>query len=293
MSGVLGIDIGGTNIRLGMVDSNLDVSEFEKASSAGIQGPDAPKLLAKFIKDYAVRHNVSPDCVSIGFPSSLDIPRRRLICTPNMTGFDDIEIVDVMSDLLGVRVLAERDVNLLFRYDKKVMNLPDEGFIVGVYVGTGIGNVISCSGRIVLGSNGGAADLGHVATFASKRVCGCGNVGCVETVVSGGRLREIRDRLYPDTGMGDLFKLHASDGALREFVDNMAIAAAMEVSILDPEYLIMGGGVIFMDGFPREYFERKLRDVIRKPFPSENLRIRYSADTATSGVIGAYLYAME
>ncbi|MDO4548392.1 MAG: allose kinase, partial [Clostridia bacterium] len=290
---ILGIDIGGTNTRLGMVDSSLNVTNFEKVSSELIQGDDSAALLAAFILNYIARHGVEPDCVSIGFPSSLDVDRKRLICTPNMKGFDDLAIVEVMEKLLGLKVVVERDVNLLFRRDKMVMNLPDKGIIIAVYAGTGIGNVICFDGRIILGRNAGAADLGHVATFSSDRVCGCGNVGCVETVVSGRRLREIRDELYPDCDMEDLFTRHASDEALKRFVDKLAIAIAIEISILDPEYLILGGGVLNMKGFPIEAFEMKLRDVIRKPNPSENLRIRYSDGDATSGVTGAAIYAME
>ena len=67
----------------------------------------------------------------------------------------------------------------------------------------------------------------------------------------------------------------------------MAVAVATEVNILDPEYVVLGGGVLQMDGFPLEYFEQKIRAYTRKPYPEENLRLVYSRPNQENGIIGA------
>ena len=73
----------------------------------------------------------------------------------------------------------------------------------------------------------------------------------------------------------------------------MAAAVATEINILDPEYVVLGGGLLAMDGFPAQYFENKIRAFSRKPFPEENLRLIYSRQNQENGIIGAGIYGWQ
>lgn len=287
------MDIGGTNIRVGLVDRALHVDGFLHTSSDGIQGDDAPERLAFFIDAYIQEHcaGLKPIAISIGFPSTLDKERRKLFSTPNLIGFDNVDIVDRLENALGIPVLVDRDVNLLFRYDCHVNNLPMQGFVVGCYIGTGIGNVIAYNGEILTGKNGVAAEMGHIPMHNVAGVCGCGNVGCTEMLASGKRLAELQAELFPDTDMSELFTRHGREPILQKFVDDLTLPVATEINLLDPEYLILGGGVLQMKDFPLEMFEDCLLNHVRKPYPAENLQIRYARSTPENGVVGAAIYA--
>lgn len=291
---VLGVDVGGTNIRMGLVDAQGRVAGMARVPSAEISHPDGPARLAALLAGYlAGQGGARPDAVSIGFPSTVNRERTRLLSTPNLEGFDGVEIADILTGALSLPVLIDRDVNLLFRHDCWALRLPAEGVVLGVYVGTGIGNAIAHDGRILRGCNGVAGELGHIPLPGVADVCGCGNIGCAETRAGGRRLAAIQAEAFPDTPIDRLFALHAGAPQLRDFIDCLSIVVATEVNLLDPEAIILGGGVLGMEGFPRGLLEERLRAHMRKPYPAENLRVCYAAGGAECGVIGAALAAFE
>ena len=91
----------------------------------------------------------------------------------------------------------------------------------------------------------------------------------------------------------EVFEKHLSHQDILEFIEYLAVAVAFEVTLLDPEYIILGGGVIQMSNFPRQLFEDRIRDRTRKPFPSQNLRFIYADNAQDNGVIGAGIHAYK
>lgn len=290
---ILGMDIGGTNIRSGFVDPSQVLAHFSIESSGAIMGQNGPEKLAQYIKELIDAKGITPEAVSVGFPSALDKSRRVLLSTPNVEGFDNVPIVDVLEKALGLPVYANRDVNMLYYHDRSLFHLEQENVVIGCYIGTGVGNVVAISGEPLIGRNGVAAELGHIPMLDMPAKCPCGNVGCIEMYGSGKHLREIHDNYYQDTPMDDLFVHHHSTEVLQTFIDYVAIAIATEINILDPDYVILGGGVINMKGFPRKDLEGRILTRARKPYPAGNLRFLYADNGQENGVIGAGIYGYE
>jgi allose kinase len=288
---VLGIDIGGTHLRLGLAGEDLTLSGFELASSTFLNSPDAPCLLADFISGYLERMDCAPRAVSIGFPSTLDRARRRLLSTPNIMGLNDVPMADILQEKLNIPVFIDRDVNLLFLNDCRHFGLAGNGVIIGCYIGTGLGNVISINGEILKGKNGVAAELGHIPAWGRKEECPCGNRGCVEMFASGKRLKELNDSYFPGTKLDRLFLKYSDHELIRDYVDGLSIPIATEINLLDPDYVLLGGGVLQMEGFPRPYLEECILRHTRKPYPAEGLQLRYSEKAQENGVIGAAIRA--
>ncbi len=289
---VLGIDIGGTHLRLGLTGEDYSLSGFEMASSTFLSGDDAPYRLADFIRDYLKRSGSTPKAVSIGFPSTLDRARRRLLSTPNIAGLNDVPMADILQEQLNIPVFIDRDVNLLFLYDCHHFGLTG-GIILGCYIGTGLGNVISIGGEILIGKNGVAAELGHIPAWGRQEECPCGNRGCVEMYASGKHLRELCDTHFPGTPLGELFLRHGGHEVIQAYVDGLSIPIATEINLMDPDYVLLGGGVLQMEGFPRPYLEQCILRHTRKPFPAEGLQLRYSQKAQENGVIGAAIRALR
>lgn len=80
---------------------------------------------------------------------------------------------------------------------------------------------------------------------------------------------------------------------LEAFLEGMAVSAAAEANIFDPDYMILGGGVLNMKGFPRDGLHAKILSHVRRPYPAENLRIIYADDELEKGAQGAVYYALE
>jgi allose kinase len=167
--------------------------------------------------------------------------------------------------------------------------LPD--IAVGLYPGTGMGNSLWINGRFYHGQHGGAGELGHVPIAGNDLPCPCGNRGCAETVTSGNWLSHWAKAHVPNTDMSALFTQHGDHPELQAFVYRLAQLIATEMNILDPEYLILGGGVLAMADFPLAQLRSQIQQHLRPPATRDNLKIVFSQSTDHTGCRGACLAA--
>lgn len=287
---VLGIDIGGTNFRLGIVREDRSLAKFEKVPTGSVFcSGDVLGDLAAYLK--SASRGFPFDAVTIGFPATLNRERTQVVQAPNIPFMEQLPVVDALQKALGVPVLAERDVTFALCYDAEKYKLPTDGLICGIYYGTGIGNAMLFDGKPLTGRHGAAGELGHIPVPGSSVPCGCGNLGCMEAVVGGKALARIQKEQYSETPIGEMFLRHGRERALVDFIDGMACAAAAEINILDPDHILLGGGVLNMRGFPRALFDEKLREHTRKPLPWSELKPIYTEDEPDKSVVGGAIYA--
>jgi allose kinase len=292
---VIGIDIGGTNFRMGMISEDGTLCNFVKRSSSILSTGQAIITLAEqisaYIDQFDAKENV--EAVAIGIPSIVSKDKKVLYSTPNLEGFDNINIPDPLSALLGVPVFIDRDVNFLLQYDIGHYNLDNRKTILGFYIGTGLGNAIYIDGKFYSGKNGVAGELGHIPMYGLSQQCTCGNFGCSEVLCSGRHLEELAKEHFPDTDISNVFTEHGSSEIMTRFVTDLAIPIATEINILDPDYIVIGGGVISMREFPKDMLNQAIYQFSRKPYPAENLQIVFSEHTSKSGVFGSADYARK
>lgn len=287
------LDIGGTNCRIGLVGRDGTLSEGKIIPTCELAREDFIAALAAMIGDFCrcASGHTKIRAVSMGFPATIDRDRRRVLQVPNIPGIaDNLPICDTLEKALGLPVFLERDVNLLLAYDLKELNLEQADTVIGVYFGTGIGNSIYINGKWLRGYNGVAGELGHIPQIHSHVQCGCSNCGCVEPLGGGRRLSELCQTKFIGTDIKEIYLRHGDTPEVCSQVEAMAVAVATEVNILDPDYVVLGGGLLQMEGFPKEYFEEKIREHTRKPYPLQNLRLRYARMNQENGIIGAGLY---
>lgn len=284
---ILGIDIGGTWFRIGAVDARGQILAFEKLPVGQVfSGSDPITELELVLRPYLAARKTAAVC--IGVPATVDAKRRRVLQAPNVPYLEALQLVDVLEDRLGIPVLLERDVNVTMLYDCR--EIPKEGILCGFYFGTGIGNSILVNGKPLIGKNGTAGELGHIPVDGCREVCGCGNVGCMEPLAGGRYLAHLQREVFSDTPMEALFTRHGEDARLRRFVDRMAMAVATEVNLLDPEQILLGGGVIAMADFPKAYLLDRIYAHARKPFPALSLQAVFVQEFEEKTVLGAALY---
>ena len=287
---IVSADIGGTFFRVGLVDGDGAVRRFRKIPTGSVlRGGSVLTELGTFFRDFIADQPVR--AAAIAFPATLDAERKRVVQAPSVPALEDIPVVDGLSEFLGVPVLAERDATFALCRDMEKYGVPAAGITCGVYYGTGIGNAVFIDGRPLTGRSGAAGELGHIPVPGSTVPCGCGNVGCMEAVAGGKALVRLQRERYPDTPIGEMFSRHARDAAMREFIDCMAITAATEVNILDPDHLLLGGGVLNMPDFPREAFLERLLARVRGPLPRGALRPVFTGDEPDKSVVGGAIYA--
>ena len=287
---VLTVDIGGTNFRIGAVREDGSVIKFDKIPTPSIFcSGDVLADLIQVIRVFSA--DCAFDAVAIGFPATLNLERTRVIQAPNIPCMEELPVCESLHAALRVPVLAERDVTFALCYDVRKYRLPTDGVICGIYFGTGIGNAILIDGKPLRGRHGAAGELGHVPVPGSDVPCGCGNVGCLEAVAGGKALARIQKEHFPETPIGEMFERHGQEKLLLDFIDVMAAAVATEINLLDPSYMLLGGGVLSMKDFPLKTFDAKIRFHVRKPLPWRELNLIYTEEEPDKNVIGGAIYA--
>lgn len=294
---VLGLDIGGTHIRAGKFDSEYRLEDFRISSSPSLlgRGEDPIGALAAYIHAYCVDHSEAglPRAISIGFPSTLNKEKTMLLSTPNLPGLNVLSVTEPLEKKLALPVFINRDVNLLLLNDLHVHHLEHAEIVIGCYFGTGLGNSIRINGSFLNGAHGVAGELGHIPLAGGSKRCGCGNIGCAETLSSGRRLTELQTQFFPEDELSQLFLKHADSPILKDYVEMLSLPVATEINLLDPNCVILGGGVLQTPGFPMDTLFSCIHAHTRKPLPCETLRLIVSQGTQESGVIGAGMYAFE
>lgn len=287
---IVGIDIGGTNFRIGALDNNNNIQGFSKAYVNDVlKSGDVLLDIANFIESNFSNKKI--DAIAIGIPGTLDVERKRIVQVPNVEGMNNLDAVKYLENKFNVPVYLEKDVNMIINYDIYTNKINTDGIICAIYYGTGIGNAIMVNGNVLIGKNGAAGEIGHIPVDGCNEVCGCGNVGCMEAVAGGKYLKKLNDEYYKDCHISEIFTKHKNDEKIIQFIDRMAMALATEINIINPDKIIVGGGIINMENFPLDIFNEKIKLHVRKPLPLNDLDIIYTEDNEKAGVIGACLYA--
>lgn len=291
----IGIDIGGTNFRIGSVSQNGEVEHFEKISSRIFDNGNVIDILAESITDYIERHQIAGKVlgVAIGLPSLVSKDKSTVISTPNLKGFDNLLLVKELSKVLSMPVFLDRDVNFLLQNDIERLKLPKDSTVLGFYIGTGLGNAMYLDGKLYSGSNGAAGELGHIPLWNVTETCTCGNVGCSELRCSGRYLETLTKTYFPETKIRNVFKEHGDDPRVIQYIKGLAIPISAEINILDPQYIIIAGGVSEMPEFPKELLKKEILFHSRKPYPEQNLQILFTEHNQQSGVYGSGSFALS
>ena len=286
---VIGVDIGGTHLRVGAVTPDKELHFFEKKKIADILDNLHPiESLIQFLDGYIQANLGNSDVLGIGmgFPSVVSKDKKRVYATTNLN-INDINIADPIQEYFRVPVVIENDVNHLLHYEISQRKILNDEIILGFYIGTGFGNSIYLNNRFLDGKNGAAGELGHIPVLGDEAVCQCGNTGCIETYASGKTLVLLHQEYFSDVPFEDVFTKYANSERIGKFIQSLAVPIATEINIFDPHLVMIGGGVVGMKDFPKSQLENAIIRYCRKPYPSNGLVIEYAEDTNAAGVLGA------
>ncbi len=292
----VGVDIGGTNLRIGLVDKKGAVRAFRKTRQEKVLSGDHAvenliEYLLKFLSDNAGEEKVSAAC--LGMPATLDAARETVLNAPNVLGLNGINLQRELNGRFSFPIFLCRDVEALFLFDLHRFSVGQNGTAIACYIGTGLGNAVAVDGKLLAGTHGVAGELGHIPAWDSDVPCSCGNRGCVEELVGGKALERLQKTRFPETPVGELFSRHKKDPELLSYVGHLALPIAAEINILDPGVAVLGGGVLSMASFPLDLLRKEILRHVRKPLPYEQLKFIFSPADGKNGVAGAGLLAWK
>jgi len=266
---VIGVDLGGTKILSGIFNGSLECIGTTKVSTKPQRGVDAViERIERCVRDAVDEADLSLKqiaAVGVGAPGAVDFGAGSVIFAPNMEGWKDVPLKKELEKHLGLPVFIENDCNIavLGVYVSELKSKPRS--VVGIFVGTGIGGGLILNGELFGGYNHTAGEIGHMVVDVNGPKCGCGNKGCFEALASrtaifqqikagikDGEKTLLTEMLGDDLGdlrSGDLRKAIRRgdkfvDGIIARAAEYIGIATANLVNILNPEVVVLGGGVI-------------------------------------------------
>jgi len=312
---LLGIDIGGTKTIVAVADDTGSIIAQTRLSTPREEGP--AKVLAEIqlalesLLDQAGISRRDIRAIGIGCGGPLDREKGVILTVPNLPGWDDLPLVSYFENAFGAPASLDNDVNLMALGEAR------EGAGVGIEhlayfnIGTGIGGGIVIGGRVYRGC-GNAGEFGHQVILPDGPQCLCGRWGCLEALASGTSIAR-RTREYLADGLestilgyaGDLSAVTAQhvasaarDGdplALRiwgETGEYLGLGVANVVNILNPQLVIIGGGVARAGDLLFEPVRETVRARAMKQL-ADDVAIVAGALGDQAGIIGALCLAMD
>jgi glucokinase len=306
----VGVDVGGSKTAAVRIDPAGEVLAREVRPTPA---DDTQGILDTMVA--VVREVLTPDvrAVGVGAAGLVESGIGRLTFAPNLA-WRNVPLAEHVWDTLGLPALADNDNNAAAWGEYRLGAGAGHRHMLFVGVGTGIGGGIVVDGSLLRGAHGFAAEVGHVIVEPDGPLCGCGNQGCWEQVASGHALtragreaarqhpRSMIARLSggdPGRVTGPLVTdaARAGDpvarGILARVGERLGQGLAGLANVLDPEVVVVGGGVSaagdHLLGPAREAFRRAIEAPAHRP-EVPILRARLGSD---AGAIGAALLAVE
>ena len=266
----IGVDLGGTNIVSAIVNSQGKIVNYLKFPTLAERGKEATlKRIIETIHTNMVQSSIaSGDIIGIGIgaPGPLDIKKGIINFAPNLPGWRDVPLRKVLEDEFKKKVVLENDANAAAWGERCYGAGLGVNNLVCFTLGTGIGGGIIIDGKIYHGNNYGAGELGHMTVNKDGPLCNCGNYGCLEAYSSAtgiknrikNRIQEgIKSEFLNFDGDDQLFKslrlksifeaARKGDSLTSELVEEaisyLGIAIANMANILNPEMVILVGGI--------------------------------------------------
>lgn len=184
----IGIDFGGTQTKIGLVNTESRLVASQTIESAVAHGPaDFVRRCANQIQSMLTGADVAQEAVAgvgLGAPGPLNRAKRTITRSPNLRGWEDVPLAELFEQALGVAVVLENDANAAAYGEWLAGSAEERSDLVLLTLGTGVGGGAVIDSRLLRGMYGNAGELGHNIVIPEGEQCGCGQCGCLEVYAS-------------------------------------------------------------------------------------------------------------
>ncbi len=284
MNPLWGIDLGGTKIEGVVMESAEQPTVLARLRVPTEQAGGYTHIInqiAKLIDMLKMESGLSPSRIGIGTPGTID-PGLQLMKNSNTTSLNGMPLKRDLEAVLRMPVVMANDANCFAMAEARLGAvqevMPDAEVVFGVIMGTGVGGGIVAHHRVINGRQGIGGEWGHNFLDESGGRCYCGHVGCVETIISGPALERYYKSLTGNTlKLRDIAARSSEEEAAKQTMQRLihffGKAIAVVINILDPDAIVLGGGVgnireLYTDGVEevkKHVFNHRLDTLFLKP----------------------------
>ena len=280
---VLGIDIGGTKIRLGIVDFDGNVKWA--VSKPNYNFNSMSEWIQYFIDNILTQipdeYTTSYAKIGIGTAGWIDEESNLIIHSPN-TNWKNVDLKSLLEKEINIPITIINDCSAAVVGEHAYGAIKDCTNALGIFIGTGIGGGIILNNNLYQGSQGFAGEIGHTIIVEDGNLCECGRKGCLEAYCGGKAIGKIAKNIA-SIDKNSVFNLLAAKtnkqisaetvsmayyenneeavDIIKEISNKLAISITNFFNIFDPEAVVIGGGVI--DGIPEivNYIDNYFKDL--------------------------------
>jgi len=309
----IGVDLGGTNLRVALVEENGRLLEKLTTGTQVSRGretviaemcSDIRQLAEKFSSAGNLRG------IGIGVPGIIEMKKGFIHESPNLPGWDNFPVRDEIEQRLGTRVILENDANAAAMGEKWLGAGRDRPDMCMLTLGTGVGGGVILNGRIWHGMTGMAGELGHVTVESNGVPCKCGNLGCLEKYASAtavvrmakeaidsGQAPELKKAMSdtPEFSSKNVYQMaiqgdEPAQAIYRKVGSALGIGLAGMINILNLPMFVIGGGMASAwDAFAPTMMEevKKRSFVFRATTPPPTGKIEPGKTIVTRAMLGS------
>lgn len=304
-----GVDLGGTNTKIGLLDENGEILTKETIKTFSEKGMEITlKRIWETIEKLMDQKEISKEKIGgigIGIPGPV-IDQEIVAFFANFDWEANVNISEAMEKISGVQTKLENDVNMIAIGESKFGAGKGTTSSITVALGTGVGGGIVVNSKLISGMNGAGGEIGHMKLVENGKLCGCGQRGCFETYASAtGVIREAKSRLAVNKNNllykslnGDMEKLEAKDVfdcakagdefslEIVNYVGNyLGMGIGNLLNVINPEIIILSGGVALAGEILLDVVKEKLKQYAM-PVTLKNLEIKLGELGNDAGIKG-------
>lgn len=307
----IGLDLGGTNLKYALGTKSGEI--LKKMSKPSLADQDQNTIFENFysaiqeLLQEAKKRNESVDAIGVGSPGSIHFAKGQLIGkTPNIESWTNAPIKKNIEKRFKITTWVDNDANVVALAESRVGAGKGYPNALCLTVGTGIGGGIILNNQLHRGVNHSAAEIGHIIVEYDGRPCNCGNRGCLEAYTSAPAIVERYRKKLKRTGVLNKMQELSTEfifqkaelnedlakETIQETCNYLGAGIASIVNVIDPDVVIIGGGV----SAAGQEFIQCIEDVVKQyaiKAIAKNLKVVSATLGNDAGVVGAIMLAAE
>jgi len=299
---IIAIDLGGTNLKAALLNLKYKIID-KKIFKTGnfIKQERLISAIVNSVKDIKNEHHLSKSDilgVGLGLPGPIDVERGLVHFFPNIPGWKEVRLKNILIQRLGFPIFLDNDANLMCLAEKRLGAARPFKNAVCLTLGTGVGGGIIIEGKLYRGKGFAAGEIGHIPINENGPGCNCGGRACLEAYIGNNMiLREAKKSLGREISLEELSLLAEKGNKKAKAIwsrvaGRLGLALAGIVNLLNPDCIVIGGGVA---NAGKILFD-KVEEVIAKramSIQAKHVKVIKSRLGCDAGLIGAAILVKE
>jgi len=299
---IIGIDLGGTNLKVALLDLNCKIKDKEVLSTRSFLEKDDLILGILHAVNRFIKYNNLSKAeilgVGLGLPGPVDAKAGIVHFFPNIPGWIEVPLRDILRKSLGLAVFLDNDAKLMALAEYKTGAAKGFYNVLCMTLGTGIGGGLIINGKLYRGFNNAAGEVGHLPINEKGFSCNCGAEGCLEAYVGNKRIKlEAKKKFKREISLEELSELSERHNKMAVEIwcktgAHLGFALAGVVNLLNLDAIVIGGGVAKAGNALFDSITKTLKEQAMS-VQAKRVRILKAKLGNEAGLIGAAIMVKE